>query len=111
MTLRTLTQQRIDAVYIAQQLNTYVTPHYATHALLTIFILLTRQWTAFLLNAPMLGWRIYEIIKKKYKITPAMLVASKGHVTPVMMNTFTQLSLAIAYYSILQLYYLYRWVA
>ena len=107
-TLRTLLQQRIDAVYIAQQLNPYVIPHYIAHGILTIILLFSTSYLGFVLNAPLLAYRIYEVYTKQYRITSAMVVAKQSQ--NKLIGLSTALTLTIAYYAILQIYYLYRWV-
>jgi len=69
-----------DAVRICQKFNQkYIIPHFASHAVLTVFLLLTGTWKSFFLNLPLLLYRGYLYKVKQHVYYPENLAGSKVH--------------------------------
>ena len=109
-TYHSLLQQRIDLVAICQRINPFILPHYAGHALLTALLLLNGQWVAVLLNAPLLGWKVWEFAKKSWLFSPATVGPVKGHARG-RVSVYWKLGGMLGFYAVMQLYYLYRFAA
>jgi hypothetical protein len=107
-TYHTLQSQRIDLVQICARLNPAVLPHYALHALLTIFLLLGGCWWNFLLHAPLVGWRAFEFAKKNFLFSPANIGPSKGHAVSLVgaKSVYVKLGVPSVIYALCELYYL-----
>jgi len=104
-TYHKLSLQRIDLVQVCAKLNPLVLPHYALHAVLTLLLLAGGCYWLFLLNAPLLGWRIFEFVKKNFLFSPANLGPSKGHAANVK-SVYIKLGAPAALYVICELYFL-----
>jgi hypothetical protein len=105
-TYHTLQSQRIDLVQICARLNPAVLPHYALHALLTIFLLLGGCWWNFLLHAPLVAWRAFEFAKKNFLFSPANIGPSKGHAVAGAKSVYVKLGVPSVIYALCELYYL-----
>ena len=106
-TYHSLLQQRIDLVAICQRINPYILPHYGGHAALVALLLLNGQWVAVLLNAPLLGWKVWEFVKKTWLFSPASVGPVKGHARG-RVSVYWKLGGMLGFYAVMQLYYLYR---
>ena len=106
-TYHSLLQQRIDLVAICQRINPHILPHYAGHALLTALLLVNGQWLATLLNAPLLGWKVWEFVKKTWLFSPASVGPVKGHARG-RVSVYWKLGGMLGFYVVMQLYYFYR---
>ena len=106
-TYHSLLQQRIDLVAICQRINPYILPHYGGHAALVCLLLLNGQWIVWLLNLPLLGWKVYEFVKKTWLFSPASVGPVKGHARG-RVSVYWKLGGMLGCYVVLQLYYLYR---
>jgi hypothetical protein len=104
---KNLTTARIDLVKICQELNPLVLPQYAGHAILTIFFLFTGNYYAFLFNLPLLAYRAYEFKQKIFLFSPATVAPAKGHAKGLI-SVNSRLIGTLVFYSLMQLYYLYR---
>ena len=109
-TYHSLLQQRIDLVAICQRINPFILPHYAGHAALTALLLLNGQWLAVLLNVPLLGWKVWEFVKKSWLFSPASVGPVKGHARG-RVSVYYKLGGMLLFYAVMQLYYLYRFFA
>lgn len=74
-----LSQSRIDLVQICTRINPFVLPHYAAHAVLTVFFLLGGNYWTFLVHLPLLAWRVFEFVRKSFLFSPATIGPAKGH--------------------------------
>lgn len=100
---------RIDPVQICHKdLNPWVLPHYATHGIIGVLLLLGGQWLALLLNLPMLGWKVFEFTKKTWLFSPSSIGPAKGHAAGKISVTM-KLGGTLAYFVVLEIYYLYRY--
>ena len=106
-TYHTLSIARIDLVQICSKLNPLVLPHYALHAAMTLLLLLGGAYYSFLLNLPLLGWRIFEFVKKNFLFSPANLGPSKGHAANSK-SIYLKLGGSGAIYAVCTLYFLWQ---
>ncbi|KAK7691691.1 hypothetical protein QCA50_005091 [Cerrena zonata] len=56
----------INPVDLCNKLNQFVIPEHAAHGFLTVLFLLSGQWIAFLLNAPLLAFNVRKIMKQNH---------------------------------------------
>ena len=106
-TYRSLLQDRIDLVQITQKINPFILPHYAGHAVLVLLLLLSGSWWAVVANLPALGWKVYEFVKKTWLFSPATVGPVKGHARG-RVSVYWKLGGMLAFYAIMQVYYIYR---
>jgi len=56
----------INPIHLCEKLNWFVLPENGAHAFLTFLFLITGQWTAFLLNAPLVAYNANKILTKNH---------------------------------------------
>ncbi|PWN33527.1 putative ERV14 [Meira miltonrushii] len=93
----------INPIDLCNKLNQFTLPEMAAHAVLTVFFLLSGQWLAFILNAPLVAFNVNKVMNKNH-----MLDATE---------IFRTLSLhkkecfyKLGFYLISFFYYLYRMI-
>ena len=106
-TYHSLLMDRIDVVQLCQRINPFILPHYAGHALLCLLLLLSGSWLGLLLNAPALGWKGWEFVKKTWLFSPATVGPVKGHARG-RVSVYWKLGGMLGFYALMQLYYIYR---
>ncbi|UZJ51629.1 hypothetical protein CBS101457_000949 [Exobasidium rhododendri] len=58
----------INPIDLCNKLNQFTLPEMAAHAALTLFFLLSGQWLAFLLNAPLVAFNVNKVMKKNHML-------------------------------------------
>ncbi|KAL7413583.1 cornichon [Mrakia frigida] len=93
----------VNPIDLCNKLNQFVLPEMIAHAFLTTMFLLSGQWLAFLLNAPLLGFNINKIINKQqsYDATEIFRTLS-GHKKECFIK--------LGFYLLSFFYYLYRMI-
>ena len=109
-TYHSLLTDRIDLVTICQRINPFILPHYAAHAALFLLLLFSASWWAAVANLPALGWKGWEFAKKAWLFSPATVGPVKGHAKG-RVSVYWKLGGMLAFYAVMQLYYLYRLLA
>ncbi|KAH9042451.1 cornichon [Lactarius pseudohatsudake] len=93
----------INPIDLCNKLNQFVIPENSAHAFLTILFLLSGQWTAFLLNAPLLGFNVNKIRNKNHMYDATEIFRTlSGHKK----ESFIKLG----FYLLSFFYYLYRMI-
>lgn len=106
-----LSAARIDVVQICAKINPYVLSHYVAHGALTVLLLLGGMYWFFLLNVPLLGWRLYEFSKKNFLFSPSLIGPAKGHASHAKYHIHIKLGGACVLYAIMEVVFLYRMFA
>ncbi|KIJ25484.1 hypothetical protein M422DRAFT_76434 [Sphaerobolus stellatus SS14] len=93
----------INPIDLCNKLNQFVLPENAAHAFLTIIFLLSGQWVAFLLNAPLLAFNVNKVLKKNHMYDATEIFRTlSGHKK----ESFIKLG----FYLLSFFYYLYRFI-
>ncbi|GJJ06761.1 hypothetical protein Clacol_000957 [Clathrus columnatus] len=93
----------INPVDLCNKLNLCVLPENAAHAFLAILFLFTGQWTALLLNVPLIAFHVNRIMKQNHMFDATEIFrALPTHKK----ETFIKLG----YYLLSFFYYLYRMI-
>jgi len=93
----------INPIDLCNKLNQFVIPENAAQAALTLLFLLTGQWIAFLLNAPLVAYNANKIRNKNHMYDATEIFRSlSGHKT----ESFIKLG----FYLLSFFYYLYRMI-
>ncbi|TCD66548.1 hypothetical protein EIP91_001269 [Steccherinum ochraceum] len=56
----------VNPVEMCNKLNPFVIPEAILHGFLTVLFLLSGQWVAFAINAPLLVWNLRKVITEQY---------------------------------------------
>ncbi|KAJ6449635.1 cornichon [Mycena vulgaris] len=102
--LSDLESDYINPIDLCNKLNQFVLPESIAHAFLATLFLLSGQWTAFLLNAPLLVFNANKIIRNKNHMYDATEIfrTLPGHKK----ESFIKLG----FYLLSFFYYLYRMI-
>ncbi|KAH8996288.1 cornichon [Lactarius akahatsu] len=93
----------INPIDLCNKLNQFVIPENSVHAFLTILFLVSGQWTAFLLNAPLLAFNVNKIRNKNHMYDATEIFRTlSGHKK----ESFIKLG----FYLLSFFYYLYRMI-
>nr|ODN93160.1 ER-derived vesicles protein ERV14 [Cryptococcus depauperatus CBS 7841]ODO02682.1 ER-derived vesicles protein ERV14 [Cryptococcus depauperatus CBS 7855] len=93
----------INPIDLCNKLNQFVLPEMIAHAFLTLCFLLSGQWLAFLLNAPLVGFNVNKIMAKNHMYDATEIFRTlSGHKK----ESFIKLG----FYLISFFYYLYRMI-
>ncbi|TFK23934.1 ER-derived vesicles protein ERV14 [Coprinopsis marcescibilis] len=93
----------INPIDLCNKLNQFVIPEHAAHAFLTVLFLISGQWVAFLLNAPLVAFNANKIFKKNHMYDATEIFRTIGGHKK---ETF----LKLAFYLLSFFYYLYRMI-
>ncbi|KAH6914330.1 ER-derived vesicles protein ERV14 [Coprinopsis sp. MPI-PUGE-AT-0042] len=93
----------INPIDLCNKLNQFVIPEHAAHAFLTVLFLLSGQWIAFILNAPLVAWNANKIVNKNHMYDATEIFRSLGGHKK---ETFIKLG----FYLLSFFYYLYRMI-
>jgi len=94
----------INPIDLCNKLNQFVIPENAAHALLTVFFLLCGQWTAFLLNAPLMAYNANTIVKKNHMYDATEIFRT-------LPSHKKESFIKLGFYLLSFFYYLYRMIA
>ncbi|KAN0131896.1 cornichon [Lactarius tabidus] len=93
----------INPIDLCNKLNQFVIPENSAHAFLTTLFLVSGQWTAFLLNAPLLAFNVNKIRNKNHMYDATEIFRTlSGHKK----ESFIKLG----FYLLSFFYYLYRMI-
>ncbi|KAI9637212.1 cornichon [Dioszegia hungarica] len=93
----------INPIDLCNKLNQFVLPEMIAHAFLTLCFLLSGQWLAFLLNAPLVGYNVNKIMSKNHMYDATEIFRTlSGHKK----ESFIKLG----FYLVSFFYYLYRMI-
>ncbi|KAI0343747.1 cornichon [Trametopsis cervina] len=93
----------INPIDLCNKLNQFVLPEHGAHAFLTIVFLLSGQWIAFLLNAPLLVYNINKVRLSNHMYDATEIFRTLGiHKQEAFIK--------LGFYLISFFYYLYRMI-
>jgi len=93
----------INPFSLCSELNAVVLPENGAHALLTFIFLITGQWVAFLINAPLLAYNVNKILNKKHMYDATEIFRS-------LPNHKNEAFVKLGFYLFSFFYYLYRMI-
>ncbi|KAF5326149.1 hypothetical protein D9611_000300 [Ephemerocybe angulata] len=93
----------INPIDLCNKLNQFVIPENAAHALLTLLFLLSGQWTACILNLPLVAWNVNKFLNKDHMYDATEIFRTLGRHKK---ETFFKLG----FYLLSFFYYLYRMI-
>jgi len=93
----------VNPIDLCNKLNQFVIPENAAHGLLTVLLLLSGQWLAFLLNLPLLLYNAYRIQHNTHMYDATEIFRSLGQRKQV---TFIKLG----FYLLSFFYYLFKMI-
>jgi len=94
----------INPIDLCNKLNQFVVPENIAHGLLTILFLLCGQWTAFLLNVPLVAYNANTILKKNHMFDATEIFRT-------LPSHKKESFIKLAFYLLSFFYYLYRMIA
>lgn len=81
----------------------FILPEMAAHAILTLFFLLSGQWLAFLLNAPLVAFNVNKVMNKNHTLDATEIFRTlSAHKK--------QCFIKLGFYLVSFFYYLYRMI-
>ncbi len=81
----------------------FILPEMAAHATLTLFFLLSGQWIAFLLNAPLVAFNVNKVMNKNHTLDATEIFRTlSAHKK--------QCFIKLGFYLVSFFYYLYRMI-
>jgi len=93
----------INPIDLCNKLNQFVLPENIAHAFLTLLFLLSFQWIAFIINAPLVAYHANKILKKNHMYDATEIFRTlSSHKT----ESFVKLG----FYLLSFFYYLYRMI-
>jgi len=93
----------INPIDLCNKLNQFVLPENAAHAFLTLLFLLCGQWTAFLLNAPLMLYNANKIRTKNHMYDATEIFRTLS-------SHKKESFIKLAFYLLCFFYYLYRMI-
>ncbi|KZT00550.1 cornichon [Laetiporus sulphureus 93-53] len=93
----------INPIDLCNKLNQFVLPENSAHALLALLFLLSGQWVAFLLNAPLLAYNINKIRSKNHMYDATEIFRT-------LPNHKKESFVKLGFYLLSFFYYLYRMI-
>ncbi|KAF9456938.1 cornichon [Collybia nuda] len=94
----------INPIDLCNKLNQFVIPENGAHTFLTLLFLLSGQWVAFLLNAPLVAFNANKIYNKNHIYDATEIFRTlDGHKKEVFIK--------LGFYLLSFFYYLYRMIA
>lgn len=93
----------INPIDLCNKLNQFVLPENAAHGFLTLLFLLSGQWTALLLNAPLVAWNVKKFLDKDHMYDATEIFRTLGKHKR---ETFMKLG----FYLLCFFFYLYKMV-
>lgn len=93
----------INPIDLCNKLNQFVIPENAAHGFLTLLFLLSGQWIAFILNAPLVAWNVNKVLNNNHMYDATEIFRTLGGHKK---ETFFKL----AFYLLSFFYYLYRMI-
>ncbi|KAI0343754.1 cornichon [Trametopsis cervina] len=93
----------INPIDFCNKMNKFVLPEVAAHGFLSLLFLLSGEWVAFLLNAPLLAYNANKILKQNHMFDATEIFRTMG---PQKNEVFFKLG----FYLISFFYYLYRMI-
>ncbi|KAL9712008.1 hypothetical protein Ac2012v2_005084 [Leucoagaricus gongylophorus] len=94
----------INPIDLCNKLNQFVLPENIAHTFLAVIFLISGQWTAFILNLPLVLWNADKIRKKSHMYDATEIFRTLGGHKK---ETFFKLG----FYLLCFFYYLYRMIA
>jgi len=107
-TFRQMEAAGINPVVVCEAMNKPIIPFYVIHFSVSILLLLGGEWVLFGINAPLVLWRIYQIVVHQHLLTPAALGGEKVHGQKGI-SFSTKLIVALVVYCACFLGCLYKW--
>ncbi|KAG8985937.1 hypothetical protein FRB94_004804 [Tulasnella sp. JGI-2019a] len=93
----------INPIDLCNKLNQFVLPEMAFHAFLTTLFLLSGQWTALVLNAPLVAFNVNKILNKNQMYDATEIFRTLG-------VHKKECFIKLGFYLISFFYYLYRMI-
>ncbi|EKM53449.1 uncharacterized protein PHACADRAFT_259844 [Phanerochaete carnosa HHB-10118-sp] len=93
----------INPIDFCNKMNKFPLPEGGAHAFLALCFLLSGQWTAFLLNAPLLAWNINKLLKGNHMYDATEIFRTMGHQK-------NEVFFKLGFYLLSFFYYLYRMI-
>jgi len=103
--IRSLRNPQTHPVYLCNEINRLVMPHVGLHFLQCGLLFFAGTWLGFILNLPILCYRIYSFLTRSYYLEPAALT---GAVQRSFLSYFNKLVLVVINYTICSFYYFYK---
>ncbi|KAF8739270.1 hypothetical protein AX14_010245 [Amanita brunnescens Koide BX004] len=94
----------INPIDLCNKLNQFVLPEYGAHAFLALCFLLFGQWTALLLNAPLLAYNANKVINKNHMYDATEIFRT-------LERDKKEVFFKLGFYLLSFFYYLYRMIA
>ncbi|KIS68884.1 putative COPII component [Mycosarcoma maydis] len=93
----------INPIDLCNKLNQFILPEMAAHAVLTLFFLLSGQWLAFLLNAPLVAFNVNKVMNKNHTLDATEIFRTLSQHKKVCF-------IKLGFYLVSFFYYLYRMI-
>ncbi|KAJ3575062.1 hypothetical protein NP233_g1340 [Leucocoprinus birnbaumii] len=94
----------INPIDLCNKINQFVLPENAAHAFLALLFLISGEWTALLLNLPLVAWNINKIVNKNHMLDATEIFRTlDGHKKEAFFK--------LGFYLLSFFYYLYRMIA
>ncbi|TFK74031.1 ER-derived vesicles protein ERV14 [Pluteus cervinus] len=94
----------VNPIDLCSRLNPLVVPEHGAHAVMTTLFVLSGQWVAILLNAPLVAFNVNKILKKGHVYDPTEIFRT---VERHKMEVYIKL----AFYLVMFFWYLYSFIA
>lgn len=107
-----LANAQTNPVYLCNELNPMVLPHIGLHFIVSALLLLSGNFFGFLLNLPVVAYRVFSIATNTYKLDPAIL-SGGGRLRGKrpLISYQVQLYLYLAFYIVCSTYYFSRLIS
>eukprot|EP00842_Homolaphlyctis_polyrhiza_P004378 jgi/Hompol1/4941/HPOL_000461-RA len=93
----------INPIDLCNKLNQFVIPEHFAQGFLCLLFLITGNWTALIINLPLLAWHSYKIVNNQHKYDPTEIFRT---VNAQKKEAFFKLLFYLACF----FYYLYRMI-
>ncbi|KAI0079308.1 putative ERV14-ER-derived vesicle [Panus rudis PR-1116 ss-1] len=93
----------INPVDMCNKVNLFVLPEHGVHAFLTVLFLLSGQWFAFLLNAPLFAYNVRKVVNQNH-------VFDATEIFRTLERHKNEVFIKIGFYLLCFFYYLYRMI-
>ncbi|KAG8932770.1 hypothetical protein FRC03_003309 [Tulasnella sp. 419] len=93
----------INPIDLCNKLNQFVLPEMGFHAFLTLLFLLSGQFTAFILNAPLVAFNVNKVVSKNHMYDATEIFRTLG-------THKKESFIKLGFYLVSFFYYLYRMI-
>jgi len=93
----------INPIDFCNKMNKFVLPEAFAHGFLTLLFLLSGQWVAFLLNAPLLAYNANKVLKQNHMFDATEIFRTMG-------KQKNEVFFKLGFYLLSFFYYLYRMI-